>query len=202
MTRGVYPGTFNPPTIGHLSLVEAALEHHRLHSLTLVLSRRPLAKDAPLRPRWTDRLRVVEESVAHLPRVSIEVTDKQLIAEIAEGYDVLVMGADKWAQVHDPAFYADLDERDAAVAGLPRLAIADRAPTDGHTAVPIPAGAELSTAVDVSGISSSAARRGAVELMTPAARAFDELTGAWSDPQRYDRWRRSLSHPDEAAEAQ
>ena len=33
------------------------------------------------------------------------VTDRVHLADIAAGYDALVLGADKWAQVLDPAFY-------------------------------------------------------------------------------------------------
>ncbi len=36
------------------------------------------------------------------PWLAATITDRQLIAEIASGYDVVVMGADKWAQVRDP----------------------------------------------------------------------------------------------------
>ena len=32
-------------------------------------------------------------------------TRKQLIADIAEGYDLVILGADKWAQLHDQSFY-------------------------------------------------------------------------------------------------
>ena len=35
------------------------------------------------------------------------VTDAQLIVDIARDYDVVVMGADKWAQVRDAAWYGD-----------------------------------------------------------------------------------------------
>ena len=49
------------------------------------------------------------------------------LADIARGYDAVVMGADKWAQVIDPAWYdGDADARDAAVAALPRVAVAPR----------------------------------------------------------------------------
>ena len=37
------------------------------------------------------------------------------------------MGADKWAQVHDPAWYGvDAAARDAALAALPRVLVAPR----------------------------------------------------------------------------
>jgi predicted RNA-binding protein with PIN domain len=57
----------------------------------------------------------------------VTTTDKQLIADIAAGYDAVVMGADKWAQVRDPAWYGgDASARDAALAALPRVLVAPR----------------------------------------------------------------------------
>ena len=38
-------------------------------------------------------------------------------------------------------------------------------------------------------VSSTAVRAGRREWMAPEAAAFDEATGAWSDPARYARWR-------------
>ncbi len=82
------------------------------------------------------------------------VTDEQLIADIAAGYDVVVMGADKWAQVRDPAWYGDDPAaRDAALARLPRVLVA---PRPGFTIV----GAEVLELPDHLGAVSSTAARG------------------------------------------
>jgi hypothetical protein len=55
------------------------------------------------------------------------VTTDRLIADIAHGYDVCVLGADKWHQLFDVAFYGgSVDARDAALARLPLLAVAPR----------------------------------------------------------------------------
>src|SRR6478672_1188639 len=105
---GVYPGSFNPLTLAHLGIAAAARDRHRLDRVDLVLSVRALEKEHVDRPLWRDRL-----------------------ADLAEGYDVLIMGADKWHQVLDVRYYAGSGEaRDAAVARLPRLAIAPRPPLE------------------------------------------------------------------------
>ncbi len=172
MIRGVYPGSFNPPTIGHIAIMRAALEHYELDRLDVVLSRQALGKDTVERPSLDERADVLRASVAHLSVVEVVVTDLQLIADIAAGYDVVVMGADKWRQVNDVRFYDDEAHRDAALARLPRLAIAGR----GADAVP----ADARLPVDgLDHISSSAARAGALGLMTPEARSYAERTGAW-----------------------
>ena len=60
-------------------------------------------------------------------------TDAQLITDIAAGYDVVVMGADKWAQVRDPAWYdGSTAARDAALARLARVLVAPRPGFDGR----------------------------------------------------------------------
>ena len=176
--RGVYPGSFNPPTVGHLCIIEAALAQHELDSLDLLISRRTINKESVDRPLLADRVDVLTASVAHLERVGVVVSDLQLIADIAAGYDVVVMGADKWHQVNDSRFYDDGAARDAAIARLPALAIA---PRGDH---PVPSQALLHVGEPIGQISSSTARAGARGQMTAAARDFDDRTGAWTNPDR------------------
>lgn len=178
----MYPGTFNPPTIGHLAIVDAALRQHQLDQLDLVLSAVPLGKDTPAIPTLAHRAGVIEESLTTRTNVRVLVTELRLIADIATGYDVVVMGADKWAQVNDVAFYDDALARDAALARLPQLAIA------GRDDFPVPADARLEVPAHIDAVSSSAARAGSTEHMTAAARRFDATTGAWTDPTRYRAW--------------
>ncbi|WP_420637676.1 hypothetical protein [Candidatus Poriferisocius sp.] len=181
---GVYPGSFNPPTIGHLAIALAARDQRGLDRVDLVVSRRALGKQVTERPSFEERVAVLEASVADVDGLGVVVTHHQLLVDIAEGYDVVVMGADKWAQVLDPAFYGNsVRARDRAVAALRRreLAIAPRSPFE------VPAGAELIVAAELDGVSSTGVRRGRREWMTPAARAFDDATGAWSDPGGYPR---------------
>ena len=181
MTRrfGVYPGSFNPPTIGHLAIAQAALVQRGLVRVDLAVSRVALGKGSTVRPAFEDRIAVLEASVADIDGLAVVVTDQQLLVDIAQGYDVVVMGADKWAQVLDPAFYGDsAGARDRAVALLMEreLAIAPRPPFE------VPPGTELEVDEKMAAVSSSKARQGRIEWMTPAAQAFQAATGAWSRP--------------------
>jgi hypothetical protein len=149
----------------------------------LVVSRVALAKEGVNRPRLEDRVAVLEAAAASRPWLGVVVTDEQLIADVAAGYDVVVMGADKWAQVLDPAFYGGSAEaRDAAVRRLPVVAVAPRPPYE------VPDGV---VALDVNhDASSSAVREGRTDWMANEAADFDRRTGAWSDAARYDAWLR------------
>jgi hypothetical protein len=182
---GVYPGSFNPPTIAHIAIAAAAREQRSLDRVVLMLSRSPINKEHVDRPLFEHRLEVLRAEAARHRWLDVDVTDARLLVDIACDFDVLVMGADKWAQVNDAAYYGDDPvARDAALAALPALAIAPRPP---FTVPP-----EHSLIVDAAHVlvSSSEARAGSTEWMAPAARAFDRRTGAWSDPDRYEEWLR------------
>jgi Cytidylyltransferase-like len=181
---GAYPGTFNPPTVAHLAIAEAAWQQGGLDRVALVLSRSPLGKD-PSIPAFQHRLAVLEAVAASRPWLVVTVTDKRLIADVAAGYDAVIMGTDKWSQVCDPAWYGgSIESRDAALACLPRLFIVER---PGFGAVPARPATALRLLVpeDHAGVSSSLARTGRSEWMLPEAAAFDEATGAWSRPDLY-----------------
>ena len=90
--------------------------------------------------RSGDALAGILSAAGDRPWLRVVVIDARLIADIADGYDAVVMGADKWAQVVDPAWYGDdPTERDRALARLPRVAVA---PRHGHPIAehPLPGG--------------------------------------------------------------
>ena len=180
--RAVYPGTFDPPTVAHLAIVEAVLAAFAPTRLDLVLSRRPILKEHVERPRLQHRMEVVAASVAHLDAVSVALTEHRLIADIAAGYDLVIVGADKWHQINDVVFYDDATHRDASLAALPTVVVVGRGDD------PLPDDGALHLHVDMHTVSSTRARQGDRAVMTEAARAFDDITGAWSDPDRYDEW--------------
>jgi hypothetical protein len=186
---GVFPGTFNPPTRAHLEIASAARDRHRLDRVDLAVSRVALGKETLSRPTLEHRLGVLRADVAEHEWLAVVVTDARLVVDIARGYDVVIMGADKWAQVGDEVWYDSVAQRDRALAELPALAIAPRLP---H---PTPAEHLLDVPHDLDAMSSTAARSGRRDLMTSAASRFDELTGAWTDPERYERWLGQANHP-------
>ncbi|HZD67105.1 MAG TPA: hypothetical protein VE152_13495 [Acidimicrobiales bacterium] len=195
---GAYPGSFNPPTVAHLAVADAAREQCHLDQVELVVSRVALAKEQVARPVLADRVAVLEQVAARVPWVSVVVREAQLVADLAEGYDVVVLGADKWAQVLDPAFYGDSTvARDRALSRLPEVALVARPPHRLESSPPGigPIRVRALTVPDAAGVSSSGARAGRRAWMVPEAAAFDAATGAWSDPDRYEAWLAGRGQP-------
>jgi hypothetical protein len=173
MAVGCYPGSFNPPTVAHLAVADAGRRRAGLDRVDLVLSREALGKPAGVGPSVDERRAVLEAVAATRPWLGVVVTDARLIADIAKGYDAVILGADKWAQVLDPAWYGgSTAAREESLAALPRVLVAPRA--GQH-----PAGVELLDLPDHLGeVSASAVRDGhdaAAGWILPEA----EASGLW-----------------------
>ncbi|HVA75096.1 MAG TPA: adenylyltransferase/cytidyltransferase family protein [Acidimicrobiales bacterium] len=168
MRVGAYPGTFDPPTVAHVAIAEAARRQGGLDRLELVICESPLGKkDARVAP-LEHRLELLAALCRSRPWLGIAVNDSELICDIAAGYDAVVMGADKWAQVVDPAWYGGSESRrDAAVARLPQVLLA---PRGADVPVDLPPGAVLlDLEADHASVSSTAVRGGRVEWLAPEA---------------------------------
>lgn len=156
--RGVFPGTFDPLTVGHLAVADAAHRELSLATVELVISRDPLAKRATTPVE--ERMAAIAAHRIGRPWLSARATTSRLLADIAEGYDVLIVGADKWHQLHDVEFYGTIAARDAALSRLPRVVVAPRA----GAALPQQAGVHvLSVPIGTHEVSSTAVRSGREE---------------------------------------
>jgi nicotinic acid mononucleotide adenylyltransferase len=125
---GVYPGSFDPPTIAHVHLAEQAIEQCGLDRLDLVISVVTLGKSDDRLSPLADRLAELHRLADTNPAIGVRTTTHSLLADIATGYDVVVMGADKWAQVLDPQWYGGIEARNKALRRLPKIALAPRPP--------------------------------------------------------------------------
>ncbi len=172
--RGVYPGSFDPPTVAHVAISVAAIEHHGLANLTWMVSTTALGKETANHPPMAERLEVLAAGAADVPGLEVAVTDAQLLADIAEDFDLVVMGADKWHQIHEERWYDDERHRRATLTRLPTAAIVARAGSAG-----IPDELRLPLDDRFADVSSTRARAGEVDLMAPAARAHALRTGRW-----------------------
>ena len=100
----MYPGSFDPPTIAHVHLAETAIAQLGLDRVDFAISALTLGKD-------DSRLAPIDDRVAELTaissgnnRIGVITTPHSLVADIAEGYEVIILGADKWHQVLDPVW--------------------------------------------------------------------------------------------------
>ena len=163
--RGVYPGSFDPLTVAHLAIADAAARLVPLDTLDLAISRVALGKEHGAHSSIGARIEAIARAARTRPWLAATATDARLIADIARGYDVVVMGADKWAQVRDPAWYgSDTAARDAALAALPRVLVAPRPgfEVSGADVLAIPDG--------LGAVSSSRARAGEHHLVPSETR--------------------------------
>ena len=178
--RVAYPGSFSPPTHAHLAIASAAHRHFELATVEWVVSRDALGKAHAAGPTLEARVEVLHEAAAEFPWLTVSVTEHRFIADIADGYDAIVVGADKWRQVLDPSWYADADECERMRARLGRVLVVPRhdddlADLDDRRGIDI-----VTIEPEHRSTSSSSARAGDVHLMLPAARAFAERTGHWT----------------------
>jgi len=125
---GVYPGSFDPPTIAHLHLAERAREQLGLVRVDLVISHGTLGKDDAALTPIDERVVTLRHLGVDRPWLRAGTTPLRLLADIAEPYDAVVLGADKWHQLLDPSWYGGPDERDRALRRLPTVALAARPP--------------------------------------------------------------------------
>lgn len=129
-SRAVFPGSFDPLTVAHVAIADAARDELGVTRLDFAISRVALDKEDRTTP-VQDRIDAIRSLRAGRPWLDAVVTDAQLLADVAQGYDVLVIGADKWHQLLDVRFYGGSPRaRDEALARLPRLAVAPRAGAD------------------------------------------------------------------------
>jgi hypothetical protein len=156
---GVYPGSFDPLTVAHVAIADGAVAQLGLTRLDLVLSRRPLAKDHGGHAALDERIAAIEAIAADgRPWITARVTELQLLADVADGYEVCIVGADKWHQLVDVAFYdGSAMARDAAVARMPLVAVV---PRDGSPLPEDGAAVVLDVAREHRAVSSTAVRAG------------------------------------------
>ena len=165
--RGVFPGSFNPLTVAHLEIARLARDAYGLDTVVLAVSRVALDKPQPPGPSLAERLELIRIDLSPYPWLDVAVTEHQLIVEIARGFDVVIMGADKWHQVNDARYYEDGRARDAAIADLPTVAVAER---DGSELNEEDDMVILRTPHELHQVSSSHARAGDRSVMAPHAR--------------------------------
>ena len=116
-TLGVFPASFNPPTLAHLHLVKEAKRRFSLQEVALILDTRPMDKEivgAPLE----DRVLMLLGLFGKRGDISIGICNeglfvgklKALQALMPEARVRFIMGYDTMVRLFDPRYYQDMGE--------------------------------------------------------------------------------------------
>ncbi len=128
-TRACFPGSFDPFTIAHLAIAEATRDQCGVDEVVLVLSTRTLGKEEVGQQSAQERRQLLEAVCVGRTWLRCAITKSQLLVDISAGFEWLVLGADKWAQINEVAWYGgSAVTRDQALQKLPRLAVISRPP--------------------------------------------------------------------------
>ncbi|GAX01886.1 pantetheine-phosphate adenylyltransferase [Secundilactobacillus silagei] len=101
MTKAVYPGSFDPLTLGHLNIIERA--SHLFDQLIVTVGIN-ISKNMLFTPE--ERVALIQKSVAHLPNVTVQAEDGLTVQFVKEvGATVIVRGL---RDSRDLAFESDI----------------------------------------------------------------------------------------------
>jgi len=136
----VFPGSFNPPTIAHLAMLQQAREFGSAHGgmgVYAAMSKRTTDKESVERPLLVDRILLLETVLHnHVPHTGILLFNRGLYVEQAEAIRAqfaevkqlyFLLGFDKIVQVFDPHYYQDRDKALRELFTLTEILVAPRA---------------------------------------------------------------------------
>ena len=179
MRIGVFPGSFNPPTHAHVAIALAGAEMLDVDRVVLCVSTNALAKPSDVGPSFATRIEILSQLIDEHPQLELLVTDARLLADICRetNADGLIVGADKWTQIHESQWYPDDATRDQLLAELPRTIVATRS---GYSITPSIDPADILVLDQVlAQCSSTGARTTNPEWMVPHAAQHAANSGGW-----------------------
>ena len=132
---GLFAGTFNPLTLAHTALVEAASTRGGIDRVLWTLALASIDKESVARATIVDRLVQLLASVAVSPSHSVMVVNRGLYVDevdIAQSHLtgepelVVLVGYDKIVQIFDPRYYSDRSRELDDLFGRARFLVAPR----------------------------------------------------------------------------
>jgi nicotinic acid mononucleotide adenylyltransferase len=132
--RIAYPGSFDPPTTAHIEIALSALQLPSATKLDFVLSTDPFAKDSPPTLSLDERIDILHDVTHRDQRLGVSTSPARLIADLSQGYDAVLMGTDKFIQLHDLRFYESPQDMMGRLQQLAQLIVVRR----GDDTTPIP----------------------------------------------------------------
>lgn len=135
---GVFPASFNPPTLAHQFLVEEAQKEGHLDEILVLLDIRAVDK-RPVEASFEDRLQMLNLVFRKHPKVSIGLSNRGLFLEKLEalrhwypdGVELFfVVGFDTILRVLDGKYYSDRQEALDRLFKSSRFLVANRGSND------------------------------------------------------------------------
>jgi nicotinic acid mononucleotide adenylyltransferase len=207
---GLLAGSFNPPTLAHVTLAEVGLASGRLDRVAWVLSTRTVDKEVVSGAALEDRLLLLDLLGEADPRLGTLVVNRGLYVDQATiaraafpslGALVFLVGFDKVVQIFDPRYYDDRDADLERLFGLATFLVAPRGADDADALAALlrrPENGRFAGAVEplnlppaLRDVASSQVRQAVrggtdVEHAVPTVvRAFTEVAGVYADDGRY-----------------
>lgn len=139
---GMFAGSFNPLSVAHVAVAEAARAAQRLDTVVWAFSRVTVDKEGVERASLADRVVQVESYLRHMaPEDCLAVVGAGLYADqaaalatrMARGAELwLIVGFDKIVQIFDPHYYADREAALRRLFGMAHLLVGPRAGEERH----------------------------------------------------------------------
>jgi nicotinamide-nucleotide adenylyltransferase len=223
---GLLPGSFNPPTLAHLGLAQAAIERGAAEVGLLTLSTHTVDKERITGAILEDRLLLLEQLCSRDPRLGVLLVNRGLYFEQAElvrlalphvDRVVFLLGFDKIVQIFDARYYADREAALERLFSLADIVVAPRGAAGSEEVEALldrPENRRFRHAVRpldlpryLRHVSSSDARAragtgGSLDQLPPTVRVFVEVSGAYDESDagrsRYDRRIEAMERSDES----
>jgi len=110
---GIFPASFNPPTLAHLALIKAAMKQGRLDEILILLDIQAMDKE-PVGAAFEDRLAMLKKAFGRDPKVSIGLSNRgrflEKIKPLRKYYPApisffFIVGFDTILRVMDKKYY-------------------------------------------------------------------------------------------------
>jgi nicotinate (nicotinamide) nucleotide adenylyltransferase len=110
---GIFPASFNPPTLAHVALIREAIKKERLDEVLVLLDMQAMDKE-PVEARFEDRLTMLKKVFGKDPKISIGLSNQGLFLEKLKPLGTLypasievvfVVGFDTILRVMDKKYY-------------------------------------------------------------------------------------------------
>jgi nicotinate (nicotinamide) nucleotide adenylyltransferase len=131
---GIFPASFNPPTLAHLALIKEAMKQSRLDEILILLEIQAMDKE-PVGAALEDRLTMLKKTFGRDPKVSIGLSNRGLFLEKLKPLRPLypspasfffIVGFDTIVRVLDKKYYQNRSRSLEALFSQCRFLVANR----------------------------------------------------------------------------